>query len=86
MTGNCRKAKSEELSADSGRYELIDRRVLAWLTDMNHFPWPDGGNSLVNLFLHRHIMNEAIPCYMHNHNSISQHRKIVLVFKPAVDR
>ena len=54
--------------------------------DVDYFPWPDGGHSLADFFSNRLVMSEAVSGNMDDHDSKSQQRKVVLMFKPAVDR
>ena len=56
------------------------------LADVDHFPWPNGRHSLADFFSNRLVMSEAVPGNVHDHDSKSQQRKVVLMFKPVVDR
>src|SRR5271157_5844254 len=54
--------------------------------DVDYFPRFDGGNSLANFFSNRLVMSEAVPGNMDDHDSKSQQREVVLIFKALVDR
>lgn len=63
-----------------------DNRALAIFADVDYFSWPDGRQSLANFFSNHLIMGEAVPGNMNDHDSKSERRQVVLMFKPLVDR
>jgi len=64
----------------------IDRRPSTILADVDHLPWPNGGYGLADFISDRLVVRETIPNDMYDHDSKSERRKVVLVFKPLVDR
>jgi hypothetical protein len=54
--------------------------------DVDYFPWPDGGHGLPDSFSNGLVISDAISGNMNDHDSKLEQRKVVLMFKPAVDR
>ena len=64
----------------------IDWRPSTILADVDHLPWTHGGYGLADFISDRLVMRETIPGDMYDHDSKSERRKVVLMFKPVVDR
>ena len=69
-----------------GHCELFGHRSSAIFADVDYFPRFDGRYSLADFFSNQLVVSEAIPGNVHYHDSKLQQRKVVLMFKPVVDR